>query len=258
MVNPNIIIVTQARIGSTRFPGKVLKALGDGTMLSTHLNRLKMSKRASNIIVATTFEVGVEEIVKIANQLKIDVYQGSTTDVLDRFYQAVYSSNPDYVVRVTSDCPLIDAALIDEVIEMVISKQLDYGSNMLIEEYPDGQDVEVFTFKALERAWKEATLESEREHVTPYIRNNASFNSGSIFKSDNYKAPISYNHIRMTVDEPADLATIEEIIKIEGTEKDWLTYTNFILNNSAKLNNQQITRNEGYLKSLKKESNGQS
>ena len=107
MVNPNIIIVTQARIGSTRFPGKVLKALGEGTMLSTHLNRLKMSKRASNIIVATTFEVGVEAIVNIANQLNIEVYQGSTTDVLDRFYQAVYSSNPDYVVRVTSDCPLI-------------------------------------------------------------------------------------------------------------------------------------------------------
>ena len=258
MVNPNIIIVTQARIGSTRFPGKVLKALGEGTMLSTHLNRLKMSKRASNIIVATTFEVGVEAIVNIANQLNIEVYQGSTTDVLDRFYQAVYSSNPDYVVRVTSDCPLIDAALIDEVIQMVISKQLDYGSNMLIEEYPDGQDVEVFTFKALEQAWKEATLESEREHVTPYIRNNASYNGGSFFKSDNYEAPFNYNHVRMTVDEPADLATIEEIIKREGTENDWLTYTNFILNNSAKLNNQQITRNEGYLKSLKKESNGQS
>lgn len=257
MVNPNIIIVTQARIGSTRFPGKVLQSLGAGTMLSTHLDRLKMSKRASSIFVATTFEVGAEAIVNIAKELNVEVYQGSTTDVLDRFYQAVAPLQPDYVVRVTSDCPLIDAALIDDVIDMVTSKQLDYGANILKEEYPDGQDVEVFTFKALEQAWKQAKLESEREHVTPYIRNNSTYNGGSLFKSDNYNAPANYNHVRMTVDEPTDLVTIQEIIEQEGTEKDWLTYTNFILNNSQKLNNQQLTRNEGYLKSLKEDSNGQ-
>src|SRR5690606_21561491 len=136
------------------------------------------------------------------------VFQGSTEDVLDRFYNAVKDEKPEYVVRVTSDCPLIDAKLIDQVINMVIEKNLDYGSNTLKEEYPDGQDVEVFKFDALKNAWENASLLSDREHVTPYIRKNSSFNNKHLFKSENFDSPANMNHIRMTVDEPIDLETI--------------------------------------------------
>ena len=97
-------------------------------------------------------------------------FRGDEDDVLDRFYQGAKIHNPDYVVRLTSDCPLIDPVLIDEIIEAAISSDVDYCSNTLIESYPDGQDIEVFTFSALKKAWKESVLKSEREHVTPYMK----------------------------------------------------------------------------------------
>ena len=165
-----VLLITQARIGSTRFPGKVTKMIGNTTLLGLHLQRVKESKKVTDWIVATTYENGVEQIIDIANNAGVKVYQGELNDVLDRFYQAALPYQPDYVVRVTSDCPLVDAHLIDEVIDLTIRNEADYGANILKEEFPDGQDVEVFTFKALEKAWNEAKLSSEREHVTPYIR----------------------------------------------------------------------------------------
>lgn len=257
MVMNKIIIVTQARIGSSRFPEKVLQTLGDSTLLGVHLKRLKKSKLASQIIVATTHENKSDQIVAIANEAGIEAFKGSTEDVLDRFYQAVVNHNPDYIVRVTSDCPLIDANLIDEVINMVYEHQLDYGSNALIENFPDGQDVEVFTFKALQKAWEEATLLSDREHVTPYIRKNTDFNKGNMFKAMNYNAPENFNHVRMTVDEPSDLETVAVLIQKLGTDRDWKSYTDYILEHQEILKNQKIIRNEGYLKSLNKDTNGQ-
>lgn len=246
-----IVVVTQARVGSSRFPEKVLQPLGNGTLLSTHLTRLKLSEIASEIIVATTFEEKSPEIIKIASNLGVDVFQGSTDDVLDRFYQAVKKRNADYIVRVTSDCPLIDAHLMDCVIRFAIDNHLDYASNVLKEEYPDGQDVEVFTFNSLQKAWQEASLSSEREHVTPYIRRNSTFNGGAIFKSDNYEAPSNYNHIRMTVDEKEDLNTIKILIEKLGLKATWNTYTDFLIRNKHMFNNQIIKRNEGYEISLK-------
>lgn len=245
-----VIIVTQARLGSSRFPNKILENIGNDTMLSLHLKRLQDSKLKNAIVVATTHEQGVERIEEIVTNLGLYVYKGSTNDVLDRFYNAVKFLSPDYVVRVTSDCPLIDSNLVDKIIEFTILNDLDYGFNGLVENYPDGQDVEVFKFSALEDAWLNASLQSEREHVTPYIRNNSSFKGVNKFKSDNYSAPQNYNHIRMTVDEPADIETIRLLVEELGTSKDWLTYTNYIIENSEKLKNQNIIRNEGYLKSL--------
>lgn len=255
MVMSKTIIVTQARIGSSRFPEKVLQTLGDSTLLGVHLERLKKSRLASQIIVATTYENKSDQIISIAKNAGIEAFQGSTEDVLDRFYQSVVNHNPDYVVRVTSDCPLIDANLIDDVIKMVQEHQLDYSSNTLIENFPDGQDIEVFTFKALQKAWDEATLLSDREHVTPYIRKNTDFNKGNMFKAMNYNAPENFNHVRMTVDEPSDLETVAVLIEKLGTDKDWKSYTNYILEHQQILKNQNIIRNEGYLKSLNKDTN---
>jgi len=250
MENIKTVIITQARIGSTRFPEKVLQKIGTDTMLDLHLKRLKGSRLANAIVVATTFEDGVEKIVDIAEKAGVKVYQGSTNDVLDRFYKAASVEKPDYIVRVTSDCPLIDGGLIDDVIEMVIKNDLDYGANIFKEEFPDGQDIEVFKFSALEIAWEKATLKSDREHVSPYIRRNSSYLQGEIFKSDHYGSTDNYNHIRMTVDEPADLETIRVLVQALGTDLDWTHYTKYIEEYTSQLSNQKIKRNEGYDKSL--------
>ncbi len=250
MANNKISIITQARVGSTRFPQKVLQKIDGGSMLSLHLKRLKGSLLSDKVIVATTLEEGADQIVKIAEDLGVEVYQGSTNDVLDRFYKAALPARPAYVVRVTSDCPLVDPKLIDQVVQMTLDKNLDYGANILKQEFPDGQDIEVFRFSALEKAWKEAKLQSDREHVTPFIRRNSSFLKGEMFKSGNYDAPENFHGIRMTVDEPVDLETIRILVDALGTEKDWITYTKYIIENPSEFSNQKIIRNEGYQKSL--------
>lgn len=248
-----ILLITQARVGSTRFPKKVLNSLGDNTLLGLHLERIKKSTKVTNWVVATTLEEGVEEILKIAKKADIDVFQGDENDVLDRFYQAASPYDPDFIVRVTSDCPLIDPKIIDDVITLTIESNSDYGANILIEEFPDGQDVEVFTFHALEKAWKDAKLNSEREHVTPYIRNNSNLKGGNLFNVVHLSAPLNFNHIRMTVDEPIDLEGIENLIKNVGPEASWMEYTQYIIHHISEFKNQDIQRNEGYLKSLKTE-----
>ncbi|KOF04011.1 hypothetical protein OB69_03140 [Roseivirga seohaensis subsp. aquiponti] len=248
-----VIIITQARVGSTRLPGKVLKKINNQSLLQIHLSRLKKSKLASKIIVATTFEEGVEQIVEIGKVMSVDVFQGSTDDVLDRFFQSVKEYAPDYVVRVTSDCPLIDANLIDQVIDLTINNELDYAANILKELYPDGQDVEVVSFNTLKRAWEEAKLQSDREHVTPFIRRNTDFMGGDLFKAQNLDCIKNYNQIRMTVDEQADFDAMETLINDLGLNETWETYTQHILKHPDRFKNQSIFRNEGYLKSLEKE-----
>ena len=121
-----IIGVTQARIGSSRLPRKVLLTINDKTLLEYHLERAMQSKLVNKWIVATTDEPESDLICDIANKLQISSYKGSLNDVLDRFYQSVKNENPDYVVRVTSDCPLLDATLVDEVVQFCIDNKLDY------------------------------------------------------------------------------------------------------------------------------------
>ena len=250
-----IVLITQARMGSTRFPEKVLKKIGQDELLSIHLRRLSNTKKVDNIVVATTFEEGVEQIINISKKNNALTFQGSTQDVLSRFYHAALNERPEYIVRVTSDCPLLDPKLVDEVIKFTIENQLDYGSNMMIQNYPDGQDVEVFTFDALKLAHENAKLNSEREHVTPYIVKNSSFNGGQLFKSADYPLTKNYNNIRMTVDEKVDYDAVKILVEELGINASWETYTNYIIEHPETFKNQQIIRNEGYLKSLEKEKN---
>lgn len=173
-----VIAITQARYGSSRLPGKVLKTIQGKTLLQIHLDRICKSRKIDKLIVATTAEEEANDIAILAAKLGFTSFRGSVNDVLDRFFQAIQAENADYVVRLTSDCPLIDPELIDKIIQYTIDKKLDYCSNTLDPEYPDGQDVEVFTLSALKQAWTEAKLSSEREHVTPYIWKNSSFKGG--------------------------------------------------------------------------------
>jgi spore coat polysaccharide biosynthesis protein SpsF len=247
----NTILITQARTGSTRLPGKVLKEIEGKSLLQIHLDRLKNCKNVNEIIVATTVNEEDNVIFDKAIEWGFNASRGSESDVLDRFYQAVKDKNTDWIVRVTSDCPLIDSELVDDVIRFAQDNNTDYCSNGFVENFPDGQDVEVFKFSALEKAWQNATLLSEREHVTPYIRNNSDYKGGSLFTSINYPCVSNFSKIRMTVDESRDFELIEILIHKLGVEESWLTYTNYIIEHDLTKVNDQIIRNEGFLKSLK-------
>lgn len=248
-----VIAITQARIGSTRLPAKVMMKIGEKTLLDIHLERLKQSKRIDDIVVATTNEPDSDRICDVASHQGLKWYKGSMDDVLDRFYQAALPQKADWVVRVTSDCPLLDPEVIDAVINKAIDGDYDYCSNILVEDFPDGQDVEVFKMAALEKSWKEATKKFEREHVTPYMRNNCDFNGGDLFTSADYAAPQNFNKVRMTIDEQADFDMMEWLINDMGLEKTWMEYTRHMLNNPDKLVNADLIRNEGYYNSINKE-----
>ncbi len=247
-----IIAVTQARTGSSRLPAKIIKKIKGKTLLQIHLERILKSKVINKIIVATTKNKNDNRITDIAKMCGVKYFRGNENDVLDRFYKATKDYQADYIVRLTSDCPLIDPKLIDSVINVAIHNNYDYYANTFEELYPDGQDIEVFKFQALKSAWNLAKLDSEREHVTPFIRKNSSFKGGKLFTSANYYNNSNYGHVRMTVDDLNDFVVIEHLINNLGFDGTWLEYADFYLKNEFinKLNIKTI-RNEGYIKSLK-------
>jgi len=249
-----ILAVTQARVGSTRLPGKVLLPINGNTLLDLHLNRVQQASKIDKLFIATTIQSEDTSIEQIAQNRGMSFYRGSVNDVLDRFYQTVKNEPADYIVRLTSDCPLIDPSLIDKVITYAVNNKFDYCSNTLKPSYPDGQDVEVFTFTALQNAWHNAKLSSEREHVTPYIWKNSSYKGGTRFRSENFEEGFAFENIRMTVDELRDVGVIKALIDQLGTEASWLDYATYLQDhNAVRALNETINRNEGYKKSIEKD-----
>jgi len=250
------IAIIQARLGSTRLPRKVLIKLEGKTVLEHVVARVKASRLVDHIMVATTNSRKDNEIVKLCRLLGVQVYTGSEDDVLDRFYQAakLFKSRNVDIIRITADCPLIDPEVISKVIELHLKERADYTTNTLSETFPDGEDVEVFTFAALEKAWKFASLDSEREHVTPYIKNNS-----SKFKTVNLKCEADLSKKRWTLDEERDFEFIKTVYK-DLYLKNKLFGMEDILRYIKKYPeveniNKGIIRNEGYLKSLEAERN---
>lgn len=241
-----IIAITQARYGSSRLPGKVLLKIQDKSLLEIHLTNILKSKKIDNLVVATTFENEANQIIDICNNLEVAYFQGSMTNVLERFYKAVENENPDYVVRVTSDCPLIDATIIDEVIDFTIKNNYDYASNTLFPTYPDGFDVEVFKFSALEKAFCEADSLLDKEHVTPYIWRNSNLKGGNIFNAGSFQNDKDFSPYRITVDEQRDFDLIKILFENLGYT-NWLNYTNYLIENPQIMElNHSIKRNEGF------------
>lgn len=240
----NIIGITQARLGSSRLPSKVLLQIKEKTLLEYHLRRAKQSKLVNSWILATTYEVGSEQLCDIARLCGFKAFKGDEHDVLKRFYDAVKDEKPDYVVRITSDCPLIDPTLIDMVAEYCVKNKLNYYSNIINEVYPDGLDVECFSFLALKQAQEEAIKVSDREHVTPYIKR--AFKAPQIDSIPN----TSYANLRLTVDEMADFNLIKHLIETLGEDASWISYADYLLKNpEIRAMNEHIVRNEGFLKS---------
>ena len=167
-------LIIQARTGSTRLPNKVMKNVCGRPLLQLMIERLQHSHYATNIIIATTTKSSDDTIVALMKTLNIPVFRGSETDVLDRYYQAAKKYEADIIVRLTSDCPLIDPKITDKVIKYYLDgkNKFDFVSNMHPPTFPDGLDTEIFSFHTLEKAWKEAKKPYEREHVTPYMWDN--------------------------------------------------------------------------------------
>lgn len=249
-----VLAITQARIGSTRLPEKIMKIVNGETLLEIHLKRILQSKLITKLKVATTIEPDAIQIVEICNKLGIETYRGSLNNVLERFYLTALPESPDLVVRLTSDCPLIDPIVIDRIINQAITSACDYVSNTLNPTFPDGIDVEVFKFTALEKAYREATLISELEHVTPYIWKNSIFKGGNLFSSDAVVNDKDFSTIRLTVDTIEDFHVIEKLIELLGTDKPWLEYVKKLEESpEIKQINSLYQRNEGYQTSINNE-----
>ena len=242
-----VVAIIQARMGSTRFPGKMLKLLGDKPLIWHVVHRVQQATLVDKVVLATSVNKNNKPLVKEVKSYGVDCFVGDENDVLDRFYQCAKKFKVKTIVRVTGDCPFIDPEIIDAVISLFKNNTLDYASNVLPPTYPDGLDVEVFSFAALEKAWKEAKLQSEREHVTPYIWKNE-----HIFKRMTHINNENLSSIRLTVDEEKDLVLVNTIIKKIGKSDFRLKdIMKVIQENPSFLKiNIGIERNEGYQKSL--------
>lgn len=248
----NILIISQARYASTRLPGKVLLTIRNKPLLWYLLKRLELVKTPNQIIIATSTSDSNKPLLDYLREQKINYYAGDENDVLDRFYRTAKHYSGEIIVRITADCPLIDSTLIDRGLDIFLNNNFDYLSNVHPPTFPDGYDIEIFTFKALETSWKNAKLNSEREHVTPFIYNNP-----NIFRIENFQNDKDLSNIRLTVDTKKDFILISKIIENfhdRWTKFDLKDVITFINQNPHLLKiNAQYERNEGYFKSLKED-----
>ncbi len=205
--------IIQARMSSTRLPGKVMKTLIDRPLIEHVISRVKAAKQVDEIVLATTIEEKDDVLVNEAETMQIPWFRGSRDDVLSRYYHAAKESNADIIIRITSDCPVIDPEVIDKMLDIFIKEKnsgnnIDYISNTLSRTFPRGLDVEVFTFDALKKTYRKATQTYEREHVTPYIYHNP-----DKFALRNYSNDTDLSEYRLTVDTYEDFILIEDIYK---------------------------------------------
>jgi glutamate-1-semialdehyde-2,1-aminomutase len=247
---PRVVAIVQARMGSTRFPGKVLAEIEGHPMLWQVVNRVRMAQAVDKAAVATSTESSDRAVANFCDKEGIPCFLGSENDVLDRFYQAARSYKADAIVRITADCPLIDPKVIDKIISCYCQADYDYVTNTMRYTYPDGLDVEVFSFQALETAWHKARLPAEREHVTAYIRTSGGFHLHNV-ESD---VDLSSRNLGWTVDEPSDLKFVRAIYARLSNNNMAFGLADILklLDEEPHLMeiNRGRIRNEGYYKSL--------
>lgn len=203
-----VLAIVQARMSSTRLPGKVLKPILGRPMLWRQLERLQHSCKIDQLMVATSDQPDDRLLVSMCTDIGVACFCGSLDDVLDRFHNAALSVGADTIVRLTGDCPIIDAGVVDTVICHFQTTKCDYASNTNPPTYPDGLDVEVMSFDSLQQAWSEAKLPSQREHVTPFIHQQP-----ERFKLANCVYHTDLSHLRWTVDEPEDFEFVTKVFE---------------------------------------------
>jgi spore coat polysaccharide biosynthesis protein SpsF len=248
-----VIAVLQARTGSSRLPGKVMADLAGKPLLARVIERAQVVPGVHIVVVATTQAERDRPILELANACGAKAYAGSEEDVLDRYYQAARQFGGEVVVRLTADCPLLDPGVSARVLERYLKGDVDYASNTLAPTFPDGLDTEVFSFAALERAWRESGLASEREHVTPYIwKNPLKFRLAGITDE------VNRSGLRWTVDEAQDLEFVRAVYKHlyrDGEPPFGMDEVLALLETKPELKamNTGFLRNEGYAKSLRED-----
>tara|TARA_B110000003_G_C16498421_1_gene476407 strand:- start:154 stop:915 length:762 start_codon:yes stop_codon:yes gene_type:complete len=242
-----ILAILQARYSSSRLPKKVLRKILGKPMLLHQVERLQHSKMIDNLVVATSESRSDNVIEKMCLDNNIGLFRGSLDNVLDRFYQCARSYHPDYIVRLTGDCPLIDWQVVDKTIQYFFAGGFDFVETSV--KFPDGLDVEIMSMSALERAWSGAMLPSEKEHVTQFIVNRPEYFHNGVFEPIN-----DLSHLRWTVDEPEDLDFVRKVYH-SLYEKNPLFVMKDILDlldsepELMSINN-SFVRNEGLEKSL--------
>jgi spore coat polysaccharide biosynthesis protein SpsF len=205
----NVVAIVQARMRSTRLPGKVLKKIKNKVILDYVIERLQVCSQVDDIILATTTAERDNQLADYAAQQDIHLFRGSEDDVLRRYYDAAIQYKVDTIVRITSDCPLLDPRTIDNIINIHTGKKVDYTSNVMKRTFPRGLDVEVFTFQALENTFHNAHEPYQREHVTPYLIEHP-----EIFRLYNVEAQgkLRRPEIRITLDTQEDFEFIKQIL----------------------------------------------
>jgi len=247
-----IAAIVQARMSSSRLPGKVLLDLAGKPVLWHIFNQLSYSKALKDVIVATSYDRTDDPIEKWAHENGYNLFRGDLGNVLSRFYKAAKKFNVDVIARITGDCPLIDPTIVDNVIQGFIDGGFDYFSNNNPSTFPDGLDVEVFSFGALEKAFLNAKYTSEIEHVTPYIRKHP-----ELFKLGNYFSDKNYEKLRWTLDYKEDYKFLSIIFKElfrSNSYIGWKSVINYLEQNpNIQQMNAHFERNEGYRKSIRED-----
>ncbi len=249
-----VVAILQARMGSTRLPGKVLLPAAGKSLIRHMIDRVRRASTIDELWLATSGNSANDPLTEEVEQAGVAVFRGSEDDVLSRYEAIAESTGADWVVRLTGDCPLHDPAIIDAVVSFAIdhASEFDYVCNALRPTYPDGLDVEVFTGASLACAAKEATSTLQREHVTPFIHR---YHDGpGPFRVGHFIGPADFSHLRWTVDEPADYEVVKEIFEslyTDTPEFGWMDVLALVTRRpDLILKNSDIVRNEGYLKAL--------
>ena len=249
-----IAAIIQARMGSTRLPGKGLADISGKPMAQRVIERVKATSTVDTVVLATTEDEEDTPLSELGDALGIEVFRGSRDDVLDRYYRAALAFRGDVIVRVTADCPLMDPSIIDRTVGVYLDGDYDHVSTAYpVATFPDGLDVWVFSFAALEKAWTEASLPSDREHVTTYMWNNP-----DRFRLCNISNPEDLSTMRWTVDDRRDLEFVRQVYSHldDGTGQIFgMGEVLALIERHSDLSriNLGISRDEGYQKSLEED-----
>ena len=250
---PTTVAILQARVSSSRRPGKVLKPILGRAMLLHQLDRVRRARSLDDLVVATSTESSDDALETMCAAEGIRCFRGSLNDVLDRFYQAALPLTPDYIVRLTGDCPVADPELIDRVVALLIAEQLDIAG--AAPTFPDGLDVEAMRFSILETAWREATLPSDREHVSLFV-----VRQPDRFKVKGLDNDVDLSRMRWTVDEPEDFELVRQIYEALYPGTPAFTTADILALLAARPEllelNRKYRRNEGLERSLANDPKG--
>lgn len=236
------VAIVQARMGSTRFPNKVMRRIDGVPMIGLLLERLARAKCINQIVLATSNDPKNEPLAAYVGGLGYAVYKGSENDVLDRYYHAAHEVTADTIVRITGDCPLVDPAIVDTVVHRFVDEEVDYVSNISPPTFPNGLDAEVFSFSALQSAWRDAVTSLQREHVTVFLRESNNFRRLNVSWAEDCSSE------RWTVDEPEDLAIVQRVFEYFHPRRDFGWLEVLALRNEHPewfMANQHFSRNEG-------------